>query len=51
MFFDTDREREIDLGTRYEEAAMNEAECLINQDMATQLDMSTGDYLFMKIDM
>lgn len=37
MFFDTDIERKIGVGRNYNYSAMNEGECLVNDNMASKL--------------
>ena len=51
MFMDTQRERDIDLGSMYQFDPMNEGECLISQHMADNLGVHEGDVVYSSIDM
>jgi len=46
MFIDTDAEAEIKLGTSYPFPAMNEGECMINNQMASLLNVQVGDIIY-----
>lgn len=39
MFFDTEIERKIGVGRNYNYSAMKEGECLVNDNMATKLNI------------
>ena len=51
MYFDTEIERKIELGSRYTFDPMSEGKCLVNEQMASQLDVEEGDFIYMKMDM
>ena len=51
MLLDTDIERSINLGTRYQFAAMNEGECLINVGLAQRMNVEKDDIIYHKINM
>ena len=51
MFIDTEQERSIDLGRRYQFAALDEGQCIIHEQLAESLQVEKGDYITMRIDM
>lgn len=51
MLLDTDIERNIGLGTKYEFSAMEEGQCLINEGLAQQMKVEKDDIIYQKIDM
>ena len=50
MFFDTQIERKIDLGSRYTFNPMSQGECLINEQLAESLKVEKGDVIYSKMD-
>ena len=46
MLFDTKREREIGLGSRYDFQPMGPGECMLNEMMAAKLQVSKGDIVY-----
>ena len=51
MLMDTDREREIGLGTRYKFDAMSEGQCLVSTDLAEMLELEENDLMYMSLSM
>lgn len=51
MLMDTEKEREIGLGTAYKLDEMNEGECLISQDIADNLALEEGDIMYLSLQM
>ena len=51
MYFDTQKERDIELGSRYKFDPMTEGKCYISDQMASQLGVEEGDFIYTKIDM
>ena len=51
MLMDTQRERDIDLGSKYQMRPMWQGECLISESMATQLGQVTdkGTVIYLKL--
>lgn len=49
MLLDTDRERQIGLGSRYPHKAMKEGECMLNEMMASKLNVAEGDIMFVRM--
>jgi hypothetical protein len=47
MFFDTEIERQIGVGRDYNYSAMKEGECVINDNMATKLNIQKGDVVYL----
>ena len=47
MFFDTLREREINLGTQYKFDPLEDGECNINEKQKTTLMIEEGDFVYM----
>jgi hypothetical protein len=48
---DTQREKDIDLGNRYQFSKMTEGQCFINYQMADSLKVEQNDLFFIKMDM
>lgn len=51
MFLDTQRERDIDLGRRYQFEPLNEGECIIHEQLAESLQVGKGDMIYLQMDM
>jgi len=51
MFLDTQRERDIDLGRRYQFKPLNEGECIIHEQLAESLMVDEGDVVYLQINM
>lgn len=50
MYLDTEIERKIELGSRYNFDPMSEGRCLVNEQMASQLSVEQGDFIYIKMD-
>lgn len=48
---DTDREKDIGLGTTYNFSAMGEGRCLVNYQMAETLQVRENDIVYMRLNM
>jgi len=51
MFMDTQRERDIDLGSSYQWDPMGEGRCMIEESMAETLGVQEEDLIYVKLDM
>ena len=49
MLMDTEREREIGLGSMYKFDAMSEGQCLVSQEFANQLKIKKGDIMYVQM--
>ena len=51
MFFDTEIERNISIGSDYVFPPMKKGECFVNQEMVRKLGVQKGDVIWDQIDM
>lgn len=51
MFMDTQREKDIKLGTRYTAPPMDEGQCVISQQMANNLKITQGQIIYNQLDL
>jgi len=49
MLMDTEKEREIGLGTMYKYEAMSEGQCTISKEFADQLKVEVGDVMYVQM--
>jgi hypothetical protein len=51
ILMDTEREREIGLGSQYPYPALKTGECLVGEEYASILGVTEGDYIYQRISM
>ena len=49
MLMDTEKEREIGLGTMYKYESMSEGQCTISKEFADQLKVEVGDVMYVQM--
>ena len=49
LFMDTEKERQLKIGTKYKFDKLKEGECIIHEEMADQLRVEVGDIVFMQM--